>query len=98
MSTHPKNIQMNKQVIEVELRDLKGKTFLQEKKDAVNLQLISRFENRIYEEVGGMLCMYHYHLPECEPVYTRHRWVIKISCCCQQQLEDVEFRLNTAFR
>jgi len=89
---------MNKQVIEVELRDLKGKTFLQDKKDAVNLQLISKFENRIYEEVGGMLCMYHFHLPQCEPVYTRHRWVIKITCCCQQQLEEVEYRLNTAFK
>jgi hypothetical protein len=89
---------MNKQVIEVELRDVKGRTYLQDRKNAENHQLISKFESRIYEEVGGMLCMYHYHLPECEPVYTRNRWVIKICCCCQRQLDSVEDRLNTVFR
>lgn len=89
---------MNKQIIEVELRDWRGKTYLQEKRDAHNVHLISRFESRIQEEVGGMLCMFHYHLPECEPVYTRHRWVVKVTCCCQHQIDLVEERLNTAFK
>jgi hypothetical protein len=89
---------MNKQVIEVELRDQRGKTYLQEKQDAQNVYLISKFESRIYEEIGGMLCMQHFHLPECEPVYTRHRWVVKVDCCCQQQMDEVEERLNAAFK
>ena len=89
---------MNKQVIEVELRDLRGKTYLQEKKDAQNEHLISKFEHRISEEVGGLLCMDHFHLPECEPVYTRRRWVVKVTCCCQDQMDQVEERLNTAFK
>lgn len=89
---------MNKQVIEVELRDWKGRTYLQERTDAQNMHLISRFESRISEEVGGMLCMYHFHLPQCEPVYTRHRWVVKVTCCCQEQMDHVEERLNTAFK
>ena len=89
---------MNKQVIEVELRDLRGKTYLQEKKDAQNVHLISKFEHRISEEVGGLLCRDHFHLPECEPVYTRRRWVVKVTCCCQDQMDQVEERLNTAFK
>lgn len=93
-----KTVRMNKQVIEVELRDVRGRTYLQDRRDAQNVQLISKFETRIQEEVGGMLCLYHFHLPECEPVYTRQRWVIKITCCCQHQLDDVEERLNTAFK
>jgi hypothetical protein len=96
--TTEKITEMYKQIIEVELRDLRGKTYLQEKKDAQNLHLISKFENRITEEVGGMLCMNHFHLPDCEPVYTRRRWVVKVTCCCQEQMDQVEHRLNTAFK
>jgi hypothetical protein len=88
---------MIKQVIEVELRDRTGNTFLRDQKDAHTGEVIRKFEKRIYEEVGGMLCLDHFSVPHCSPEYSNRRWVVKITCCCEHQMDAVENRLYNAF-
>jgi hypothetical protein len=88
---------MNNPIIEVELRDKGGKLCLNEREDTQYNQVIRLFETRIYEEVGGILCFDHYHVPTLEPQYSKGRWAVRITCCCEEHMNAVESRLHEQF-
>jgi hypothetical protein len=88
---------MHKTLIEVELRDLKGRICLTEQQDDNDEPAINEFQRRIEENIGGLLCFDHIHVPECKATYSINRWVIRIDCCCCDQLDQVEYRLKRTF-
>jgi hypothetical protein len=85
---------MKTQILEIELRDRKGNICLTTAEDKA---WTSNFHGTIQDKVGGMLCIDHMHIPQTEPVYSKRRWVVKVTCCCQQQTNAVEERLYHSF-
>jgi hypothetical protein len=85
---------MKTQVLEIELRDRKGNICLTRAEDRV---WTGNFQGRIEDKIGGMLCIEHKHIPQTEAVYSKRRWVVKVTCCCQNQTIAVEERLYHCF-
>jgi hypothetical protein len=83
--------------IEVEMRDSNGQELNDPVYDYDNSKLIHVLQSHLQEEMGGILCMGHFYLPDFKTVYSRGRWVIQITCCCASQMHSLEERLKEIF-
>jgi hypothetical protein len=81
-------------LIEVELRDRKGNICFTQQEDQENRQLIEMFHQKVIEQTGGMLCWSHFRLPTSEHIFSKNRWIVKISCCCAAHSNCIEKRLK----
>jgi hypothetical protein len=88
---------MEKQLIEVELRDENGNICLSNRHD-LSEQLMDQIQTRIDEKIGGLLCFDHVQVPISIFEFSKRRWVVKITCCCGPQLDLVEKRLKENFQ
>ena len=77
------------------MRDYDDQQLLKRRTDPVSVSLINSLCQHIDEHVGGILCMAHYCLPECNSTYSGGRWIVKVTTCCQENLKQVEQRLET---
>jgi hypothetical protein len=80
--------------IEVEMKDYDGQRVADIPED---VSLFQSLQVLLDEQMGGMLCMGHYHIPEFKTLFSRGRWVVQISCCCACQMQALEQRLQEIF-
>ena len=55
---------------------------------------LDKFKSRVEEDLGGLICVNHYHIPQIS-CYLEHRnWILIVGCCCQVQWREVENRIK----
>jgi hypothetical protein len=79
------------------MQDSCGRQFKDPATEGPDPSLIFLLQTHLEEQMGGMLCLGHYYLPQFKTKYSRGRWVVQISCCCACQMQSLEDRLKEIF-
>ena len=60
--------------------------------------LLEQLNDYLQQEMGGLLCLNHYFLSDFTALYTKNRFVVKITSCCPAHMRQLENRLKELFR
>ena len=82
-------------VVEIRITDFIDKSYFRPGDSGYQLNVIHLFTEQLEEIIGGILCMQHIKVPEIQPLDdAENGWVLKITCCCENQFQSVHERVN----
>jgi hypothetical protein len=56
--------------------------------------VVEQFKTRVANNLGGMLCTNHYHLPAISCYMEDSHWIREVHCCCKTQRLEAEVRIK----
>ena len=88
----------DKFVIQVDFFDLIGSKITQRKGSRYNINVGQLIFEVLDEEIGGLLCIEHFHIPQVEAPREESFFQVEIHCCCNFQKIAVRRRLAEIFK
>lgn len=55
---------------------------------------VGKFKNKVDNDLGGLICLKHYHIPHVSCYLEHYNWILIVGCCCKDQWLEVEKRIK----